>query len=1147
MRGAAVVFVHGLFSSPSTWSSIVARIAEDVLLDREFDVFCMEYDSPKVELNPLQAIPGYNVIADSLKTYLEVDVAGYEKVVLVSHSQGGLIVQRYLARMANAGLALELTRIKTIVMLACPNSGSDFARLLRRGAIFWRHPQESELRPINEYVTEAQKTVRDRIQDAPRIDAYNCPIPIYSYAGTSDKVVTPTSARAAFRKGGALPGNHSSILHADSAESRTFKTLKHHLLAALAVPGHVDTPMTEPTKPMPCEPSRGSTAPVESAPESGPPAAAMVRHNVTPPAGAFFDREVESQRALDGLAAPNRVVSISGLGGMGKTALANRIAWQLTGTVPATTPGFDTIIWCDPTSGALTLDSLIDAISRVMDYPYLRALSMPEKATRALEHLNSGSCLVVLDNFDNVRDQAIREFLSKIDPAKSKVLITSRSRYSPDAWEVDVGGLDEVAREDLIMAESRRLGIPGVVVGDSALRREYLDATGGNPLAIRLTAGQMRYGGDDLRSMTVRLREATESDLFDAIYDRSWNEILTANDDARTLVTAVALHPTTASRAAVEYVLLPHGGDPRRVIREVVESLLVEISDIGPDRAARLRLHPLTRAYVLRQLDSAPDRKAHIEKRLIDYYRSFVSEHSGLYTAPELVGVLDTERENILAFARTAFEQATEHADYLTVIEFAESTAGYLWGRGYWRDRIMLCENAVRAAVLADEAVSRARQFALIGRVYVWLGQYADAERCAEQSEAALPVDASDEDRRETFRLRGHIASCTGEYGTARALFHRILDVAPLTADDEGRAATLVELGVCAMREGEIATARERFEEALRLDDEMGAVEGASVSLSHLANTFYESGDNRRARPLFERGLRLADQVGRLSSQGRCDLGLAKIDVLDREYASARAHAVAASETFARLGVREMVAEAQLLLDNLPDAQSSEQAPNIARLLERCRAIVLDFDDTIAATATARWAVLRRTAATFGVDLAVETIRSAWGLPFDALIASIVPTLDAASYKTAYRRAMDDEKPIPAPGAKPCVEELHRRGIERVIVGSGSHDLIVQDLVALGLDRFFDEAEIYGSEQSEVHKPDPQVLRDPLRGLTERGIDRRSIVCVGDSVRDFRMAEGNNLAFIAVLTGLESRDDFLNAGLSNRLIAANLGQLRLWL
>src|SRR5438034_4344200 len=114
--------------------------------------------------------------------------------------------------MLTNGRGQDLQRIRRIVMFACPSSGSDVFILARRWTPFWRNPQERDLRPINEAVTEAQKIVLSPVVHAESVAADQRPIPIVAYAGESDNVVTPTSARGVFPDTGVIPGDHSSIV-----------------------------------------------------------------------------------------------------------------------------------------------------------------------------------------------------------------------------------------------------------------------------------------------------------------------------------------------------------------------------------------------------------------------------------------------------------------------------------------------------------------------------------------------------------------------------------------------------------------------------------------------------------------------------------------------------------------------------------------------------------------------------------------------------------------------------------------------------------------------------------------------------------------------------------------------------------------------
>ncbi|MFD9123060.1 alpha/beta fold hydrolase [Streptomyces bottropensis] len=225
------MFVHGIGSSAESWDAVRASLAQTE------DLADLEPDPPfqyktglfgrkpwNIKQSLLQVLPSIDTVADSLAEYLDTEAADFQRLVLVGHSMGGLVIQRYLTHMLAQQHGQDLRRIRRIVLLACPNTGSDLVQALRK-LVPLQNPQELELRPFNELVANTKNLVLANIINARAITPGSCPIPFSVYAGESDGVVTVASAKDAFPDARALPGDHSAILQ----EQRTFNTL-HRLL-----------------------------------------------------------------------------------------------------------------------------------------------------------------------------------------------------------------------------------------------------------------------------------------------------------------------------------------------------------------------------------------------------------------------------------------------------------------------------------------------------------------------------------------------------------------------------------------------------------------------------------------------------------------------------------------------------------------------------------------------------------------------------------------------------------------------------------------------------------------------------------------------------------------------------------------------------
>ena len=245
MPDKSLVLIHGFGSTVKVWAKLIRRIHDDPDLSK-IRVFTFGYPSPRKPRWPFSPIrvPGYDDIAQTLELYLADEVPTGD-LAIMTHSQGGLILQRFLARMLNEGRGLELRRIRLIVMLVCPNEGSKYLGLVRTAAGLRRHAQGRELYPLTTDVVEARRTVLNQIDKVEGVGLRHCGIPMYAYAGSQNNVVSRSSAQDGFANVSVLPGGHSSILDVDAPDNRTvsrLRTLVHkHFTASAEIESASDT------------------------------------------------------------------------------------------------------------------------------------------------------------------------------------------------------------------------------------------------------------------------------------------------------------------------------------------------------------------------------------------------------------------------------------------------------------------------------------------------------------------------------------------------------------------------------------------------------------------------------------------------------------------------------------------------------------------------------------------------------------------------------------------------------------------------------------------------------------------------------------------------------------------------------------------
>lgn len=219
------VFIHGLFSSPATFAPLIADLKRlnNGRLPLRFVTF--GYDSPKFRLDPRKRVPDLFDVADGLASFLKTnsELREHQRIVLVGHSFGALAIQAMLVKWLHDNDQESLARIRRVVLVACPNNGSQLLLTVRRFLdrfFLWRHSQEAWLRPMNERLQQLRRDLLCQVVFGEWMSSGRHQIPFDVMAGASDGIVPPTSACDYFPLAATIAGDHFSILDPRLKESQ---------------------------------------------------------------------------------------------------------------------------------------------------------------------------------------------------------------------------------------------------------------------------------------------------------------------------------------------------------------------------------------------------------------------------------------------------------------------------------------------------------------------------------------------------------------------------------------------------------------------------------------------------------------------------------------------------------------------------------------------------------------------------------------------------------------------------------------------------------------------------------------------------------------------------------------------------------------
>ena len=199
------------------------------------------------------------------------------------------------------------------------------------------------------------------------------------------------------------------------------------------------------------------------------------------------------------------------------------------------------------------------------------------------------------------------------------------------------------------------------------------------------------------------------------------------------------------------------------------------------------------------------------------------------------------------------------------------------------------------------------------------------------------------------------------------------------------------------------------------------------------------------------------------------------------------------------------------------------------------RAVLFDWDGTLADTAEASFRCYVRMFADLGIDFDREAYRRTYSPDWYYTFRCVgLPEERWADADERWLRYFAEETVALIDGARDALDTLRRRGVTQAIVTSGSRPRIERELIAHGLHEHF--SDVVCGHDTERRKPHPDPLHLALRRL---GVAASEAAYVGDSPEDVMMAKAANVYAVAVPGAYPNRDALAAAGAD--VIAEDIG------
>lgn len=689
----------------------------------------------------------------------------------------------------------------------------------------------------------------------------------------------------------------------------------------------------------------------------------LIANNLPPQLTSFVGRERELAE-LKGLLGSHRLLTLLGMGGLGKTRLSLQLAAEVMADYPDGVWFLDLAPLRD---GALVTSEAAQALG-VRDEPgrpLLQALCAQLQQQRVL---------IILDNCEHLL-QPVARLAHALLLAAPQLAIVASSREAlrvPGERTCPVLPLAvpqaSDSAEQLFASPAVQLFLqraqqhrPDFQLGQSGAAADVAALVArleGIPLALELAAARVRsMSVADINRRLARRYQvliggsrvlAERQQTLRALVDWSYDMLGPAEQRLlqRVAVFAGGFSLTAAEQVCADDDLLPDWEVVDLLASLVEKSLLalVQPADGVGGGEARYQMLETLRDYAAEKLDAGGDRVVTNERHCAFFFSLAKQARDGLQ-GPEQgrwLARLDTEHDNLRVAMDTARAGGAAGGDLFVAVKLAVALQNFWIMRGHVREGrdALAALRALPAVTASDQALGHALY---VAAALAWAeGDPAEAHRLLDDCLARRRALGHGTDIAATLSTRSATRLSSGDAAGAQADAQEALAIFRSAGHQVGEAITLLQLGEAEAFAGADAPALAHLQaahaiaRAIKHPETEGEVERA------LADLALAAGDVAAAAEGYARSLAVCAAAGDLRGEAQARAAQARTDLALGEVDRAAERLQSALQDFERFAMRapwlQALEDVVALLDQRGDAEAAATAAGLATAAEQMRA-----------------------------------------------------------------------------------------------------------------------------------------------------------------------------------------------------------------